>query len=394
MDLTAAHTAARTSIAATLRRWAIANATPLAIFAVTRIGLFLLAYLSLLLLPREWGEQWRAYPDNLFLDGWARWDSGWFNNIAQSGYTNVPQESGQTDVAFFPLYPLLMRVVGAVVGDTYLAGMIISNVAFLLALIVLYRLVSDLHNPEIAKRSVILLAVFPFAFHYSAVYSEALFLLAVVCAFYFGEKRRWLLASLCAAIAGATRTVGAITVLGLLVLYLEQIRFDVRKLRLDILWLPLGLLGIGGYMAFLWLRFGDPLVFATAQYVEGWKAGIDWGLATRVLRDAMSPRRWIAGQIPGRELFDLLTFFGALGLSLVGVILERPRLAYGVWALVMTLASFSGWVDMTRLVIVIFPLFILVALALKRDALFNAVVYVSTLLLALFTAIFALAYWF
>lgn len=355
----------------------------------------MLAYLSLLLLPRDWAGQWRAYPGNLFLDGWARWDSGWFHEIAQNGYTNIPRgELGQQDTAFFPLYPLTMRIVGSITGDAFLAGLIVSNLSFLLALIVLYRLVGDLYSPDVARRSIILLAVYPFSFHYNAVYSEALFLLAVVCAFYFGERRQWLPASLCAAIASATRALGVFTVLGLFVLYLEQVQFDLRKIRPDILWLVLGLFGLGGYMAFLWLRFGDPLQFARAQYVGGWKAGVDLDLAWRVLRDALSPRRWITGQVPGREVFDLLAFFAALGLSLVAVVRRQPRLAYGVWALATVLASFSGWPDMTRLVIVVFPLYIVLALMLKRASLFQGVVYVSTLLLALFTVIFAQAYWF
>lgn len=81
---------------------------------------------------------WRAYPNNLFLDGWARWDSGWYKSIAEIGYSNLPMnEWGQSNTVFFPLYPLLMRMMRAIIPDTYICGVIISNVSFLLTLIVM-----------------------------------------------------------------------------------------------------------------------------------------------------------------------------------------------------------------------------------------------------------------
>jgi len=196
---------------------------PLGVFAASRAGLGLLMYLSLALLPMRAGTFWRAYPDNLLLDGWVRWDAAWYRDIAEHGYTNMPShEAFQRDTAFFPLYPLLMRALHVVVPDLYLCGLLISNVAVLAALILIYRLTSARYDAGVAQRAITVLAIYPFSFFFSAVYSESLFLLAATGAFVLGERRRWGWAALSAAAAGATRLVGVVTVLGLVLLYLDQ----------------------------------------------------------------------------------------------------------------------------------------------------------------------------
>ncbi|MFQ5855726.1 MAG: glycosyltransferase family 39 protein [Anaerolineae bacterium] len=326
------------------------------------------------------------------MDGWVRWDAGWYYDIAERGYTNVPRnEQGQRDTAFFPLYPLLVRTMKAIVRDTFLAGLVVSNAGFLVALTLLFRLVSNHYNAEVARRSIILLSVYPFSFYFSAMYSESLFLLAVVCAFYFGERQQWSWAALGAAAAGATRVVGAVTVVGLIVLYLEQIGFDWRKVRSDILWIPLGLLGLGTYMAFLAIRFGDPLQFVKSQYVPGWAAGVGIESALATVRASLAPQSIAAGHYPAMNLIHLSIFLFALLLSVLAW--RQPRRAYAVWAILTILASFSLWRSMGRFAAVVFPLFIVASLMLDQDRWYQIVVYVSTLMLALFTVMYAHFYW-
>src|SRR6185295_15595271 len=121
------------SIAYAARCWLAENAAPLGVFAVTRAGLCLLVYFSLIFMPLQAPDLWRSNPQNLFIDGWARWDAGWYRDIAERGYTNTPKaepgQQGQRDTAFFPLYPLTIRLFNIVFGDTFLSGLIISNTA-------------------------------------------------------------------------------------------------------------------------------------------------------------------------------------------------------------------------------------------------------------------------
>ena len=376
-----------------VRQWSIDNSVPLSVFVISRLSLFIVVYLSLILLPMsEEQGTWRAYPQNLFLDGWMRWDSGWYYDIAEHGYDNLPRnEEGQRDTAFFPLYPLLIRGARTVVQNSFLAGLAVSNVAFFFALVLLYQLVSAHYGTQTARRSLILLSTYPFSFYFSAMYSESVFLLAVVCAFYFGERRQWLLAGLSAAAASATRVTGITVVVGLIVLYLELIDFDWRRMRPDILWILVGTLGLGSYMAYLAIRFGDPLLFIKSQYVAGWGAGVGLGSALATIRDSLDLNSVATGNYPAMNLFHLLTFLIALILSIL--CWYRLRRAYATWTTLVVLVSFSLWRSMGRYVAVVFPLFIVVALLLKGSRGYQGVVYVNILLLALFAITYAHFYW-
>ena len=157
---------------------------------------------------------------HLLWDTFARYDSGWYFGIARHGYDFV--EGGRNNLAFFPVYPLLMRYVGLALGggqqNLYLAGVIISWVAYVLAMVMLYRLGRTYLPRATAERAVVFASVFPFAFFYGVVYSEALFLLFTVTAFYGFRTRRWWLGAVAGALACATRVNGimALPALGLL----------------------------------------------------------------------------------------------------------------------------------------------------------------------------------
>jgi hypothetical protein len=378
------------AIVLSTRSWVAANAAPLGVFAASRAGLCLLMYLSLALLPARDGAFWRAYPENLLLDGWVRWDAAWYYDIAAQGYTNMPvHEQVQRDTAFFPLYPLLMRGLSAIIPDLYICGLVISNLAFLLALILIYRLASARYDASVAQRAIVLLAIYPFSFFFSAVYSESLFLLAAVGALALGEQRRWGWAALSAAAAGATRLVGAMLVLGLLLLYLDQISFDWRRIRLDILWLPAGLLGTLGYMIFLAARFGSPFQFAESQYVPGWGAGTGLASAWHTI-GGLSPAAILAGQYRAMDLIHLLLLPPALALAALAA--RKLSIAYAAWSIATLLVSFALWRSMGRFIAVAFPLFI-VAAVLLDDRRYQAVAYTCVLLLALFTIMYAHFYW-
>jgi len=104
-----------------------------------------------------------------FWDAFIRHDSGWYFDIARNGYDAAGAVAGgRSNIAFAPVYPLLMRYVGRLFGrapgNLYLGGIIVSWVAFVAAMVILYRLASlDLPRRR-AERAVLLTAVFPFSF--------------------------------------------------------------------------------------------------------------------------------------------------------------------------------------------------------------------------------------
>jgi len=148
-----------------------------------------------------------------FWDAMVRHDSGWYLDIARRGYdVSGAVAGGRSNIAFAPVYPLLMRYVGRIFGrspgDYYLGGVVVSWLSFVLAMVALYRLAALDLPPRRAERAVLLTALFPFSFFFGAVYTESTFLLFAVLAFYGFRTRRWALGGVCAAIAGATRVTG------------------------------------------------------------------------------------------------------------------------------------------------------------------------------------------
>jgi hypothetical protein len=368
-------------------------AWPVGVFVVSRMGLLLLVYLSLIYLPFNSNVPgtWRAFPNNLWLDGWARWDAGWYRIIAEQGYSDQPVLGEQRDVVFFPLYPLSIRALNVVTRNSFLSGILISNAAFGLALVLLFRLARELHGETVGRGAVLLLATYPWSFYFSAVYTESLFLLTAVAAFYFGERRRWALAAMCAACASATRVVGITVALGLCVLYLSQIGWAVRRVRRDALWLLLNPAGLAGYMLYLGWRFGDPMIFATSQNVEGWRQGVDLALAWRTIETSLSARAVLAGNYLAQPLTALLVI--VVSVVLIAAAWRALGPAYTMWALLCLAVSLTIWTGAGRFSAVVFPLFIAAAWLLKREIWIGAVAYLNTLLLALFAIMYSHWYW-
>jgi hypothetical protein len=374
---------------------------PLVVFAVTRGGLFLLAYLSLAVLPLNSDPgvapsssgPWRGFPENLWLDGWARWDAGWYRHIATHGYADqVVGPTGQRNLAFYPLYPLTMWLASLGGLDPLTAGILISNLAFLAALVLVHRMVSARFGGEAAWRSAVLLSVFPFSFYFSAVYSESLFVLLAVASLYLGERGRWAAASVCALLCGATRAPGVALAPALVLLYLDRIRFDVRKVRPDILWIGLAALGPLLFYAYLGARFGDPwLAFKATRVAGWWQGGFSLKPIERAVRAMRSIENLRTGQFP--VVYNLNLLAAALSLGGVVFVFRRQPLAWGVFSLLIVASGVlqpGGW---GRYVLPAFPVFLAWTLGLESRVAFAGAVVVSTLLLALLTILYTHWYW-
>src|SRR5205823_14334758 len=131
--------------------------------------------------------------------------------IAAHGYANHDGSA-----AFFPLYPMVTRWVSWVLGGHPLAAaLLVSNAAFLAALVMLYALTARETSVEVARRATVYLAAFPTAFFFLAPYSESLFLLLVLLAFWWARGGRWLGAAAAAFLAALTRNLGVLLALPL-----------------------------------------------------------------------------------------------------------------------------------------------------------------------------------
>ncbi len=366
------------------------------LFVVTRLGVFLIAYLAVPLIadsPNTPPYHLRA-PENVVLDVLgSRWDTGFYVSIAEEGYRyeGVPLPS----VAFFPLLPLMMRAITPIVGDAVLAGVLLSNVMLFLATLLFYRLVDDQWGQAVADRAVWYWLIFPAAFFGSALYTESLFLLEAIGALYFARRGYWEVSGLLAIAAALTRFVGLIVAPMLLVEWWMQWREGKRPPYWGVLAGLLAPLGTASYMLYLWRVFGDPLAFVHGA--AAWARQPQSPLVTIASLLERPAEGWISAVIAGRIHIDNWIDFTAVLLFLTfGILLlVRRRWSEAVFVLLGVLIPFGSGLLMSqrRYMWVLFPAFILLAHWGEKPWVDRLVTAVSLVGLALFTALFANGYW-
>ncbi|MDP9274592.1 MAG: hypothetical protein M3O99_03215, partial [Chloroflexota bacterium] len=213
------------------------------------------------------------------LDVASRWDADPYLVIARDGY----HADAPSHVAYFPLYPFLMRIAAGLFGgdDAYLAaGVVISNLALFAAVAYFARSVMLDHDTPTATRSAVYLLVFPTTVFLSAVYAESLFLALAIAATYHARRREWLLAGALAALAALTRPFGAVVALPLAMEALGR-PVAIRGLAATLL-APAAFFA---WLAVLWLITGDPRALLTAQAQWGTRPG----LSLQVFADLFDP---------------------------------------------------------------------------------------------------------
>lgn len=196
------------------------------------------------------------------------WDGRWYRMVASSGYLLVPGR--QSDPAFFPLYPVLLRA-GHELGLGYTtSGLVLANAGFLVALVAFYALTHTLFEESMARRSTAYLAVFPFGFAFSMMYPESIVLALIALAALAAIRGRWGWAGACAAGAALARPEGLFVALPLAVLAWQQrhaLSPRARGLALGAVLAPFA--AIGSFSLYLWRVLGDPMAWSQAQRAWG-----------------------------------------------------------------------------------------------------------------------------
>ena len=322
-----------------------------------------------------------------WLGVWQRWDALHYIRIVQGGYTSNDL------TAFFPLYPLLARLITELIGiDGLSALLIVSNLSFLLALVVFYKLVADLFSEQVSKGAIWCLALFPSAFFFYAVYPQSLALLFALLCFYSFRKKQ-LLVSIVAGIAtGLTHA----TVIPLcLLLGVEAVRNwrNSSGLRRWIAFIPAVSPGLGVSIFLAW-RFSQnfPPIFALLQS--------DWGRLT---------------QWPWQTLLDLPKLFqfqyfyitGWVNLSLLALILISifwgyQKLGLGLWIYQLSMllfllsstgSQFEPLSGLNRYALLMFPTMIFLATCIKNRLWKISAITVGAILQLYLAALFFLWIW-
>ncbi len=336
------------------------------------VGAWLLAWRPIQMTPVVRAQYLGQTPlHDLLLAPWQRFDALWYVRIALHGYA-----AGDGSTAYYPLYPLVMRLVMPLVGgDALAAGLLVSTASLAGLLAALYALVSARHGRAAARRSVLLLCLFPTAVFLVGVYTESLFLLLVVGAFLALEqnsperpapehnpleRRRWLLAGLLAALAALTRAQGLVLVLPLCWFAAAQWRQGKRSI---VPWLAAALPAVAT-LCFLWytravVRAG----FITSTFAQHWHMGVNPPWVTLAgFVSGMSAHGWRLFSYPTGNWVDAMNLL--LALAMLGLVLPSRRLlgtplwlyAIGTWLVVLSLHQSTA-----RYMLTLFPALVVLA---------------------------------
>jgi hypothetical protein len=330
---------------------------------------------------------------------WSHWDGEHYVALAMGGYLNPPDN---VSPAFFPLYPLLLRSFAELFGGP-ISKEALSVWAPLLSLLFLpfafyfiYHIALDGWGERVARGTVLILAFFPTTFFLNAAYTESVFLAlsaGSLCA--MRVRRDLLLACVLAGFAAATRNVGVFLVAPLMYEWIK----DIERFRWRGIYLLLAPGGLLAYMGYLWVRFGDPLLFYSAQ--ESWgrqatgpldTASRAWGSAVEGAGRLFDPGLWahpslgnVANHIAGAGNFFNVAFFVfavvvllaglrdlPLSLTVYGLLLVAPATLFGTPG--------SPLMGTPRYVLVAFPIFIVLTLLFRNRLLLGGWLVMSTLI--------------
>lgn len=292
---------------------------------------------------------------NQLLTIWGVWDTSWYLDIAQNWYTSQTNMLGQGSLSFFPLYPLLMRLLGIAIGDFYNAGLIISNVCLIITCFYLFNLVKLDNDREVALNSIKYLFLFPTAFILSGVFSESLFLMLVIMCFYYAKKQNWMLVGLLGLLVSLSRPLGVLTFIPILYEYIKLKGFKLQEVKPDIVYLGLFPLGLLIFSIYNYHLTGDFLAFYHAEST--------WG------RSLTNPIQSLIMGFSDRFTDSLfLAIFTIIPLILITIFYKKIGFSYwifGVFSICLPVLT-GNLQSSPRYALVAFPLFIIFA-KLSKD---------------------------
>lgn len=341
------------------------------VFLSTRVAVLLAGYLAVATIgiaPKS--ERFRVY-DNELLNLPARWDAGWYLSIVTEGYTWNGNPQRQQNVVFFPAFPLMVRAVGLFLGKHWLhVALAVATTAFFFALVYLHRLARDLLEPGQASMALWALATYPFSVYYSAPYTEGLYLLGSVAAFYHSMRGQWGRAAAWGFFLGLCRPNGFFIAGPLGILVLQRALRERRLSLASLAPVVTPVIGMLSYCAYLYVRFGDPFLWTKGQVAWGRVFAGIWPGVQALFMDRyefISDSSFYRYSL--EQPYDLLHTLAAIFVLLsIWPTIRRFGLAYGAFTAVNILPPLivGGMMSIGRMTSVLFPAFLWVAAALPE----------------------------
>ncbi len=205
--------------------------------------------------------------DTVAVDVWNRWDSQFYNSLANEGYPKAHEDGSWVyHAAYYPLFPVLMRGVNVLtLLPTFVTGLLLSQLAWIAGLFYFYRLLRLDYSAALSEQAVMCLLAYPGSHFMGAVYPDALALFLSVFAVYAARHRLGFVAGASWALACVTRSSGPLLVFPVL---LGLWTAEGQKPSLRFLWLLLPAIPITAWLGLNHQRYGSWFYFMRVQ--EGW----------------------------------------------------------------------------------------------------------------------------
>ena len=367
-----------------------------AIFAivVVRLGSIFVGFVANIVLPpSRLRTTVLPFRSSKFLEIFAAWDSGWYFDIARRGY--YWHADGQSSIAFFPLYPMLVRAVAWPFGGSeravWLAAITVSASCYALALMALHRFTERVSGDrETARRAVLYLAIFPFALFFTRVYAESVFLLTSVLAVSNAWDGRWARAGIWGALAALARPNGILIAVPLVLLALRD-RPRLSAIARRAVALSPAPLALAGFCAFAWSLSGDPLAWLHAESQWGYSLGHPpWQLLLSLLGRLLKHGAYDYFFTSPMAPFYLFHGLAALVfLAMTPAVFNRFGPALGCYVLISLLVPLSSNAleGIGRYAAVLFPVFMTLG-AVRSPRAHEAMLITAALFRALFVVLF------
>jgi len=355
---------------------------------VSRFAVLLVGYLAVVSVGvAEKQVGFKVSPDPV-VDLPARFDAGWYANIALDGYYFQGRFDRQQNVAFFPAFPLLERVVGYPLGAfapgvpkevrtarLLWAGVIVSLIAFAWASVYLFRLARDTIGADRAPAAVALLAAYPFALYFSAAYTESLFLLCAVAAVFHFRRAEFGRAAVWGLLIGLTRPNGSFLSVVLACFIVERLWRERRipQFRNSQIFKSVASASAPGLGMLIYSAYVKHL---TGSWFGWARLHETWGRAYEGLAPVTRAYGWITDEGLAHVVqgvpFDTMNSLGLIfALLMLWPVIRRLGFAYAVFVLINILPPMlaGGVLSMGRITSTLFPLFVALAATVRARTL-------------------------
>ena len=351
-------------------------------FLATRAAIIIIAELAAVIIGQRPGSHVQE-SSHVLLNVWGRWDAVHYIDIATQGYQG-------TDMAFFPLYPTLIRILGSLVGSHLVAGLLISNASFFFGLLFLYKLLEHEYDRPTARRAIFYVSIFPSAVFFSAVYTESLFFMLTVASFYYMRSHRYWIAGAIGFFAAMTRVEGVLLAVPFVMEWFFQYRPDFKSGLKNLAAAALIPMGVFVYMAYLWVLRGDPLYFSHVQ--SHWNRHLAPPWVSFINAFDKIAHATASLTVANQSLEIAFTLLMIVVLVAGWKSLRPSYIAYMALSILVPMST-SSLMSMPRFALVLFPMFAILARWGDRPWVNNLILAFSLPLLGLFTVLFADWYW-